>query len=457
MARSLNGSTDSMANTGGAVLSAVPITMACWFWANTGSMSSSNSLMSLKASGSSHHFRMFVDNRIYARTYGGSDADASSTNGAAPAVNTWHHGCVVYSAVDARAAYLNGGDKGTNTTSQTPSSINRTYVGNYDGLSGVWNGYIAEAAIWNAALDDAEVLSLARGMSPLLIRPGLLAAYWPLIGRDSPEPDRRGGFPLTLSGTAVVEHPRIILPTSYRMTISPPASGSTQTGAGASDGVATVSGVGASTAASAAASVGVATPTAVGASTAEAVGGSSAGVAAASGTGAATADSLAASAGAATAAATAESTAASVAASAGVGAATATSEATAASVAASNGVAAGAGVGASTATTIAASAGVAAAASVGAATAEAIAAAAGVATVEGVGQGLSTSGAGASVAGATATGVGAALVEALASSAGVALALGISPVSGGFSIIRPSGSFIGRGVSIIQSAGVGRG
>jgi hypothetical protein len=39
-------------------------------------------------------------------------------------------------------------------------------------------------AIWSAALTDAEAAILALGISPLLVRPASLAAYWPMI-RDT--------------------------------------------------------------------------------------------------------------------------------------------------------------------------------------------------------------------------------------------------------------------------------
>ena len=55
------------------------------------------------------------------------------------------------------------------------------------------DGSLAEAAIWNAALSDAEVAALATGVSPLLVRPGSLVFYAPLA-RDLL--DRVGGLQL---------------------------------------------------------------------------------------------------------------------------------------------------------------------------------------------------------------------------------------------------------------------
>jgi hypothetical protein len=75
------------------------------------------------------------------------------------------------------------------------------------------NGQIAEAAVWNVALSAAEIASLSKGFSPLLIRPASLVAYWPLIGRHDPEIDPVGRFDMTLTANpTTAAHPRVILP-----------------------------------------------------------------------------------------------------------------------------------------------------------------------------------------------------------------------------------------------------
>jgi hypothetical protein len=75
-------------------------------------------------------------------------------------------------------------------------------------------GDLAEWAVWLAALDAAEMAALAKGVSPLLIRPAALVAYWPIHGSASPEPDWwRNGLGGTLTGTpAQADHTRIVYP-----------------------------------------------------------------------------------------------------------------------------------------------------------------------------------------------------------------------------------------------------
>lgn len=63
---------------------------------------------------------------------------------------------------------------------------------------------VAEAAIWNAGLTAAEILSLAKGVSPGMVRRNSLRNYWPLNGLNSSEADLAGiasPQPATVSGT----------------------------------------------------------------------------------------------------------------------------------------------------------------------------------------------------------------------------------------------------------------
>jgi hypothetical protein len=78
------------------------------------------------------------------------------------------------------------------------------------------NGTIAEVGVWNVALAAADFLALSKGISPLLVRPDALVAYWPLIGHASPEIDLRGRNELTVTGATQVAHPRIMYPPMYR-------------------------------------------------------------------------------------------------------------------------------------------------------------------------------------------------------------------------------------------------
>lgn len=199
-----------------AIVTAAPLTMACWFYDNDTSVD--QHLMTITDTGSNTHEFSLALNRANPTTnvtFMGFDASASvaTVSSAAWSANTWHHACGVCAAVNDWRVYLDGGNKGTDTTSVTPAGLDTTDVGRRNRLTGgsrYMSGRIAEAAVWSAALDDAEVAALSKGICPLLIRPQSLVAYWPLFGNDATEIDRwKNRHDLTVTGATKADHPRI--------------------------------------------------------------------------------------------------------------------------------------------------------------------------------------------------------------------------------------------------------
>jgi len=76
------------------------------------------------------------------------------------------------------------------------------------------NARVAEVAVWSILITEVEMAALGAGVSPLLIRPDSLWAYWPLTGNESPELDRwKNRYDLTLTnGPTKTDHYPIILP-----------------------------------------------------------------------------------------------------------------------------------------------------------------------------------------------------------------------------------------------------
>jgi len=410
MARDFNGSSDRATNSG-APATAAPLTLACWFRADT--LPGVSCLMSLHGSGSGHSFSMIVEDtpkKLKARINGG--ATALAVHGTTVTTGQWYHACAVFTTTTSRDIYLDGVSPVNNTTSQTPTSINTSYLGTINAGSFPHDGQLAEVAVWNVALSAAEIASLSKGFSPRLVRRESLKAYWPLIGRVSPEPDLCGVYPLTLTGTANADHPRIIYPSKRRF-YSVPAAGGTENAAGSSAGVGAASGVGASTAASVASSAGVGAASGTGVSTAASVA-DSAGAGAASSVGASTFAGIGSSAGIGAASGVGASTFAGIGSSAGIGAASGVGESTFASPGSAAGVGTASGIGASSATADGSTPGTGEAIGIGAATTAGVASTAGTSTASGVGEALATAGAGTSTGTGSAAAVGAALATALA-------------------------------------------
>lgn len=237
MARVFLSSSSRYFISGSAVLTATPLTMACW--ANFDNVTGSEVLMSIGTNGGTARWMMFGDGAainfsdaivVTAINSGGTGSPCGST--ATYSAGSWVHACGVYSSDTNRAAFLNGSNKGTVSSSITVSGIDRTLLGARisGGAVGAYlNGKMAEAAIWNVALGDDEVATLAAGFCPLLVRPQSLVAYWPLHARATNEEDWSGGFTMTnTNSVAAGAHPnRIIYPSRPRIIIPAAAAGGT--------------------------------------------------------------------------------------------------------------------------------------------------------------------------------------------------------------------------------------
>lgn len=218
MARQFNGSDQFLLSTAGSVpITGPPLTLVGW--GKSTNTTDLQVLLGLGESGAANNgfaiqFRGDVVNDPVAAgaISGGSQSSALSTTSYQSGV--WHHLAGVFVSATERIVYLDGGGKATQTASRTPTGINRVGVGAHGwfGATSRITGCGAECAVYNVALNDAEVLMLSLGVSPLLVRPESLVAYWPLIGRYSPETDEVSALGLTVTGATNAAHPRIIYP-----------------------------------------------------------------------------------------------------------------------------------------------------------------------------------------------------------------------------------------------------
>jgi hypothetical protein len=210
MAFALNGTNRFLTAT--TPITAVPITVSCWFLANNNT--ANMALVVLENNSGTHRFDLqalgaTTGDPIQSGTAsGGPSSFARTTTGFS--ANTWNHACGVFSTINSRTAYLNAGAKANNTGSQIPNGISVLKIGALN-LSGTnvsfFNGSVAEVGIWNASLTDAEIESLAKGMTCDKIRPQNLVFYAPLV-RDLI--DQKGGLALTdNNGATVANHPRV--------------------------------------------------------------------------------------------------------------------------------------------------------------------------------------------------------------------------------------------------------
>lgn len=214
-----------------APITAYPFTMHAVFNANTIAGNISHVFSMGDTNANSYMDLFIVDTGVcwlVTRNSGTTGIAASTTIYTA---TNWASITGVATTSTSRAVYLNGAGKGTNTTPSVtwPAGIDNTAIGTLlysSSHAEEVDGSIAECAIWNVALTDAEVASLtpASGvfLSPLAIRPQSLVVYWPLI-RDTDD-DIVGGYSMTPSGSPTIgPHARVYYPGLATLGVPAPA------------------------------------------------------------------------------------------------------------------------------------------------------------------------------------------------------------------------------------------
>jgi hypothetical protein len=118
-------------------------------------------------------------------------------------VGSWHHAAVWFQGDTSRKTFFDGSAGSEETSSSVALPFNGTGIGidiDASARTNPMDGEIAEAAIWDVILTNDEVAMLAAGATPLMVRPGSLAGYWPLYTTGT-EPDWVGDNPMTETGT----------------------------------------------------------------------------------------------------------------------------------------------------------------------------------------------------------------------------------------------------------------
>ena len=147
----------------GAVVSAVPFSMSCWF--RITDLTVSQEFIDIGQVGTD------TDEVRIGFGQAGDDVNArsraASVNGTATATGVvvsgeWTLGTGVWRASNSRSAYRNGRNKVTDTTNLTPTGLDTTRIGQQARATPTnpMNGMLADPAIWDRALSDAEVYML---------------------------------------------------------------------------------------------------------------------------------------------------------------------------------------------------------------------------------------------------------------------------------------------------------
>ena len=128
--------------------------------------------------------------------------------------DTWHHVLVVFNSTTDRRVYLDGANKGTdaNTCNSAPGGAEDIGIGcrfPTGTPSLFFDGRLAEVAIWDVALSDANAVTLAGDNFASTVEAGNLLEYWHLKG-DANSDGGTGGHNLTAYNTPTfdaADHP----------------------------------------------------------------------------------------------------------------------------------------------------------------------------------------------------------------------------------------------------------
>jgi hypothetical protein len=175
------------------------ITFCCW--ARQDTRPTTRLVMAKANSAGAGQYSMFVGGagQLSAQLIG---AGVLGPNGATViTLGVWHHLAVLQDAA-AGSVWLDGIVDGQASGAQTLADTAQPFiVGTRAGDDLPWDGLLADVAMWDTTLHNGEMAALARGVSPLAVRPTRLRGYWPLWALGSPEPDLAGkGAPGTLVG-----------------------------------------------------------------------------------------------------------------------------------------------------------------------------------------------------------------------------------------------------------------
>lgn len=210
MARLFNGTNDSI-EAASAPVTTFPFTMACWA---RPSATTAQILMAIGVSGGIDRCTLvFGGSSIVSAGANNSSTGASSSFAGTPTSGAWIHAACVHQSTTSRSVYYNGAIGSNDTNLVTITGLNRLNIGaRYNTTLGAYfNGSIADAGVWNAALNADEIASLSKGFPCRLVRPSALVFYSRLIRNVM---DLRSGITLSElgTGTTASDHPRIIYP-----------------------------------------------------------------------------------------------------------------------------------------------------------------------------------------------------------------------------------------------------
>lgn len=207
-----------------------PASMMIWFYDAVGSNVSCLISAALAASAVEYgSINVNGSQKVTGEVRGGG-AFANPVSATSYPLNAWNNAILIFnSAGGAKDIYLNGGGKGSDSTTVNIASWDQFAIGQRCSSAAVYGtmAALAQATCWNIALSAAEISALTTPVeyngvigypSARMVRPEAIRGHWPIFGNGSPELDQEGrGLDLTLVNTPAKAafQPPIIYPPGF--------------------------------------------------------------------------------------------------------------------------------------------------------------------------------------------------------------------------------------------------
>ncbi len=195
MAISLSGSGQYLTQ-GTAIVSALPLTLACWF--NPTSTAATGTLLSISnnSTENSYFIMVMIAGGVLRAQQSTGGTAVNAVTATSMTANNWYHCAAVFTSATSRTVYLNG---------VAVSNARTNFQGSGTALN-VCNGTIAYEAVWNVALSSTDIANLynsGAGSDPRLIQGGSIVSF-SLLQSGPPFADQGNSSTWTTTGSPLV-------------------------------------------------------------------------------------------------------------------------------------------------------------------------------------------------------------------------------------------------------------
>ena len=219
MSRNSNRNSVNVFQSSNPPVTTTPLTLACWY--KPASVAhSSQMLINLRvaAENTAHRYSIEITtDKLWALVRDATQFGLANILTPSMVVNTWYHCVGIFTSSTLRRAVLDGdwANSATDSNNRSPDPSDQIQIGRRHNVNTPVDGSIEDVAIWNAALNQADVELLATGVSPTRVKRQNLKYYpqFRLGDSNGDEIDLIAGLPTPQTGTFTIDEspPKVVL------------------------------------------------------------------------------------------------------------------------------------------------------------------------------------------------------------------------------------------------------